>query len=651
MQPKQDLRAIATFTRAFREKLGLTQDQLAEKLSTNRSVIAHLEQNRRVPPKEVLQSLCNFLEIPREVWEGLTGELTHFRLEFEDALGELTGMPASLDEHPPETIRTAEENLAELFGCHFSERATLDLFNSLLVFYGIAPISPEFFNRYFSARAFADLSAFRNAIERYQLDAIRLYSTLEQGFQSLAQGDIAELLAPLNRVPIETYTARLDWKVIKPIADDRLSDLGYISAAKVKKENDERQLLHRELNELADLIEKDGPSSIETLSPRRRRKIDSHLRKFKSEFLHGALSPLFAPDPDALRREAERIGPKSDEQVERMAQTQDIALRNLANYLASDYLDVYIATSMRTDADFLSVNNFVLDLFSRSEVAPLKLRYFNPTQSWVDDRIAKGLVEALMLKRASVTIYMAQKSDTFGKDSEASVTLGQGKPVIVYLPKLSFPKRSIDSEVLFASSRAQLVDQLRSLPDFEADELDETVDIEAIVGRLLSHQLSQLDETSFSDLLLRYWADFDLYGEAIDRIKKDQERREYRDWLDRVIARKTPLSAPSPSTRKRAVEILVATAIGFEKRARVFREIHPLALQVILSSGVLNGILVTRSIPQCAEILAKLIENNLELELVIDDHNYRLVEKATRSTVRVISRHKLLQNAFGRLYG
>ena len=177
------------------------------------------------------------------------------------------------------------------------------------------------------------------------------------------------------------------------------------------------------------------------------------------------------------------------------------------------------------------------------------------------------------------------------------------------------------------------------------------MDIEAIVGRLLSHQLSQLDETSFSDLLLRYWADFDLYGEAIDRIKKDQERREYRDWLDRVIARKTPLSAPSPSTRKRAVEILVATAIGFEKRARVFREIHPLALQVILSSGVLNGILVTRSIPQCAEILAKLIENNLELELVIDDHNYRLVEKATRSTVRVISRHKLLQNAFGRLYG
>ena len=65
----------------------------------------------------------------------------------------------------------------------------------------------------------------------------------------------------------------------------------------------------------------------------------------------------------------------------------------------------------------------------------LNLRYFNPTQSWIDDRIAKGLVEALMLRRATVTIYMAQKTDTFGKDSEASVALGQGRPVIVYVPK------------------------------------------------------------------------------------------------------------------------------------------------------------------------------------------------------------------------
>jgi hypothetical protein len=82
---------------------------------------------------------------------------------------------------------------------------------------------------------------------------------------------------------------------------------------------------------------------------------------------------------------------------------------------------------MRTDADFASVNSFVRRLFRHTEIHPLKLRYFNPTQSWIEDRVAKGLVEALMLKRADFTIYLAQKTDSFGKDSEASVALGAGE--------------------------------------------------------------------------------------------------------------------------------------------------------------------------------------------------------------------------------
>jgi hypothetical protein len=64
----------------------------------------------------------------------------------------------------------------------------------------------------------------------------------------------------------------------------------------------------------------------------------------------------------------------------------------------------------------------------------LKLRYFDPTLSYVDDRISKGLVEMLMLRRASVTIYNASAEDTLGKDSELAATLAQGKAVIVYVP-------------------------------------------------------------------------------------------------------------------------------------------------------------------------------------------------------------------------
>ena len=85
-------------------------------------------------------------------------------------------------------------------------------------------------------------------------------------------------------------------------------------------------------------------------------------------------------------------------------------------------------------------------------------------------------------------------------------------------------------------------------------------------------------------------------------------------------------------------------------RSKMFREVHPLALQVILSSGVLNGILVARSVDSCATVIHALIKNELNLEMVVPadeaDLNYRLVERTTRSTIRVISRHQLLRNAF-----
>ena len=61
-----------------------------------------------------------------------------------------------------------------------------------------------------------------------------------------------------------------------------------------------------------------------------------------------------------------------------------------------------------------------------------------------------------MLRRADFAIYMAQKSDTFGKDSEASVALGQGKPVIVYVPRLSVPEVGLDSALLSLKSKKEL---------------------------------------------------------------------------------------------------------------------------------------------------------------------------------------------------
>ena len=90
--------------------------------------------------------------------------------------------------------------------------------------------------------------------------------------------------------------------------------------------------------------------------------------------------------------------------------------RNTSHYLASDCMDVYVATSMREKWEFEDVSRVVSKVFSDPRLAKLKLRYFDPTQSFLDNRVDKGLVEALMLKRAECTVYLVQETDTFGKE-------------------------------------------------------------------------------------------------------------------------------------------------------------------------------------------------------------------------------------------
>ncbi len=157
--------------------------------------------------------------------------------------------------------------------------------------------------------------------------------------------------------------------------------------------------------------------------------------------------------------------------------------------------------------------------------------------------------------------------------------------------------------------------------------------------------LKTADDEAITRAVKRIWADFDLEQEA-ERVESD-DRQQYRSWLSSVKTSDEQNLPPIPAKLSDDIRgILVASAVRFERRARIFREVHPLALQVILTQGILNGILVVRSIGGCAKLLVQLIRNSLDLEMLVDDRNYRLVEKATDSTIRVISRHDLLNNAF-----
>jgi transcriptional regulator with XRE-family HTH domain len=642
---------LAHVIKAHREQKGLTQDQLAKKCGApvNRSTIAHLEQGIRLPKPDALTTICTNLQIPADFWESFTNEESRKRLEFEEILAELVGRPVSLSHLDEESLASAERQVQHLLSKSFSPEQTYDLFNSVLVFYGVPAISFGFFKKYLGHETFRPLSFLAKKVESYQKDAVQLFSTLREAYRVLnSVQDVETVLTSLKPHGVEAYANRTEWDdVIEKIPNERLPDLGYVSAVLVSKETKERQVLKTFLEGLASSARKPSGLDLTKINEKTRRRMDSLLRKFNSTLTHGLFSPLFAPDPDLLEREATILAPKSEEELVRMAETQRIAQRNLAQYLSADYMDVYVATSMRTIPDFVSVNQFVSALFEADRVRPLRLRYFNPTQSWIGDRIDKGLVEALMLRRATVTIYMAQKTDTFGKDSEASVALGQGKPVIVYVPRLVVENLEIDTEKLFKTSRASLVLMLEGEDKKLSEDIDEDIDEEALVARILSSRLNAATQDQLIATVKSQWADFDLYGEA-EGIPIEH-REAYRTWLDKVISGE-PSEPPTEQLRSQLISVFVATAIIFEKRAQLFREVHPLALQIILSTGVLNGILVVRSVQQCSDILSALIHNELNLKLVKDQHNYRLVEVETNSTMRVISRHTLLRNAFEAQY-
>ncbi|HEY0656190.1 MAG TPA: hypothetical protein VGD65_23815 [Chryseosolibacter sp.] len=265
--------------------------------------------------------------------------------------------------------------------------------------------------------------------------------------------------------------------------------------------------------------------------------------------------------------------------------------RNQEAYLASDHMDVYVATSMREKHEFLLVSRLCEKIFGSKELADLNLRYFDPTQAYCLDRIDKGLSEGLMLKRAVCTIYMAQETDTLGKDSELASTLAQGKPVIAYVPSGSeeYVEDLINDLIKLHPNRKRkelIIEQLRIFDP-------------ALAWR--NPEILQEGEGTLFDLL------------------KTKVRESY------------------------------------NKRAKTLSNDHPLGIQVDLRNGVANGVLVVRSIPDCIALLRAVIENSLQFELRSKKGEgnttyWLLHEKISQCVFRAITSNKSLTNSFWNYY-
>lgn len=294
------------------------------------------------------------------------------------------------------------------------------------------------------------------------------------------------------------------------------------------------------------------------------------------------------------------------------------AERNQDVYLTWDHMDVYFATSMRKRWEFEDLFEFVTGVMSQAALKPLKLRYFDPTQSYTANRINKGLVESLMLKRAECTVYSVQDTDTLGKDSELAATLAQGKPVIAYVPRIEVEGRVGQ---LRAEDPVTIQDRLRFV--IYADEY--------FASTLTPRELKFVQ--GFQDL------------------ETFEQGRIWRSIPDE--ARTTAFRQTHEGELERICRIIAASeARIYDKRAKTLKESHPLGIQVHLDTGVANGVLVVRTKEDCAELVRRVLTNRLAFELQEDDQAqmWYLRETISGCIFKVVSKDPKLTNCFWNFY-
>lgn len=139
---------------------------------------------------------------------------------------------------------------------------------------------------------------------------------------------------------------------------------------------------------------------------------------------------------DILESEVTSVGDLEEKYagvVKQFLRARQAALENTKKFLSLVHdLDIYVATSMRTRADFRRMADDCEKIFRHPKLAPLHLRYFDPTMSAAEGHQDKGLIECLMVKCAKILVYCAGEKESYGKDAEASMALSLGKPVIFF---------------------------------------------------------------------------------------------------------------------------------------------------------------------------------------------------------------------------
>lgn len=357
------------------------------------------------------------------------------------------------------------------------------------------------------------------------------------------------------------------------------------------------------------------------------------------------------PIPDDLARREDQSLVLRD-RLTKWKQEKDHHLSSAENnshrYLTWDYLDVYVATSMREQWEFEETHGFIRKVLGEFQRIPKQnVRVFDPTQSNFEYPSDKGLLEALMLKRAACTLYMAQEVDTFGKDSELAATLAQGKPVIAYVPKVDgrnivqYKNRLSERPIRYYSQRLHAL--------IASDFLNKEANLNDIIARMKQYHNIVLSNGGIRIVVFEFLKFIDLFlAEDLTFLLLDQERE-------------TDFRAEHVKDFRTGLDLLsVIESVAADSRAALLQKYHPLSMQVHLASGVANGLIVVRSAPECARVLEQLLLQDIHVHIVTEagkDNegsiiNYATIlkEVETGSRFRMVTENQALANSFWNFY-
>lgn len=482
------------------------------------------------------------------------------------------------NEYNPESNKKEEQSLLYFINNAKNNKMNFNQFNELMLLLNQDLIGKDFFNFFFEKKIIG-LDELKKGVINFRAFAMLCFGNFRFAYKKLSRMNKSELddkLSPYHRNPTE-LESELKIRATKLLEIDKIEKdktwfLGYVSGGKVNKETE--------------VSEKE-------------KKPDKAFLQFREN-----LTKMSCEIEEAQRK----------------------AMQNTDVYLTWDCIDVYFATSMRDKWEFEQTYEFIEEVFKDQKLNEFSLRYFDPTQSICKNSREKGLVEGLMLRRATSTIYLAQESDTMGKDSELAVTLAQSKPVIAYVPKHVPEVYStvIENYPLNFFKKRLLI-----------------LDAEDSFGEILR-------DLEWKTVLLKCEKNFEQYiSEFLDELEEYRSKQPYELFSEKEM----DFKKTNKNFHKICKILAIVECFRFEKRAKLLNGIHPLSMQVDLQTGVANGVLVVRNAKDCAKLLYEILTNQMTFTIENDPEGFVILkEKITGSSFRVVVDNEKLTNSFWNLF-